>query len=144
MTSETAFKEALITVLGQALEAAGYTLEENPVQWSAGYFRFHRQTPDGITLQVAFQVLTHPDYPSRFRVSLRRARLQGKTPESAPAEITLARLLWDVFGVHVLPQADYWWEYRGSRTLGDALIESGKLLIGYGLPWLDGTLAPDS
>ena len=54
--------------------------------------------------------------------------------------ISLPRLVWDGFGVHVLPAADYWWPFADARALADGLLEAGKLLVGYGLPWLDGSL----
>ncbi len=133
MITPEAFRELLLLVLGQMFNAAGYALRASPLHWSGGLFRFERHR-GGDVLRVEYQALLHDQAPSRFQVTL--ARLPGGTP------ITLPRLLWDDFGVCVLPEADHWWPFRDVADLSDGLLESGKLLAGYGLPWLDGSLLP--
>lgn len=145
MTPQEHFQEMLLRVVGQALSAAGYALEENPVHWSGGLFRFQKRQA-GLALMVEYQVLTYVDGPARFRAALaRRAYPQAEGGAAlAATRITLSRLLWDVFRVHVLPAADHWWTFADVQALSDGLLESGKLLVGYGLPWLDGSLVPTS
>lgn len=134
MITPEAFRELLLLVLGQMFHAAGYALEPSPLHWSDGLFRFERRRADDTVLRVEYQALLHAQAASRFQVTLIRL------PEGAP--ITLPRLLWDSFGVHVLPEADHWWPFRDVADLSDGLLESGKLLAGYGLPWLDKSLLP--
>ena len=141
-TPQEEFREALLAVLGLPLGAAGYALAELPVQWEGGLFRFRCRHDETLDRWVAYQLLAHPGYPSRFQVILRRAALPGRVPTLEPVEITLPGLLWEGYGVRVLPAPDHWWAFSDQRTLGDGLLESGKLLVGYGLPWLDGSLVP--
>ncbi len=136
------FQQVLLTALGPVLQAAGYSLDEVPVQWSGGLFRFRRRYDETLDLAVAFQLLAHPECPARFQVILARVSRTLAQPALSPASMTLSRLLWDAFQVRVLPEADHWWVYRAVPDLGSALLEAGKLLAGYGLPWLDGTLVP--
>lgn len=133
------FRETLLIVIGQPLQAAGYVAVENQMQWQAGLFRFRRRIDDG-SLLVDYQLLLHAETLPRYHVRLARKTTGVQMPS---ADITLARLLWDVFAVRVLPAPDHWWQVHGLRSLGDGLLESGKLLVAYGLPWLDGTLTPD-
>lgn len=135
MNAVEPFRQALLTVQGQALEAAGYCLQANPLQWNAGLLRFVRATPQHLLI-VDYQLLVHPAHPARFQPRLAR--------DPGTDAISLPRLVWDVFGVHVLPDADYWWRYEDASALAEALLEAGKLLVGYGLPWLDGSLQPRS
>lgn len=68
-------------------------------------------------------------------------------PPDAPlssAERALSRLVVEDFGVAILPSADHWWAFSGTEQLGRALAEAGHLIVGYGLPWLAGELAPPS
>lgn len=135
-----AIRDLLVTVVGGALQAAGYALDHAPAQWISGLYRFRRSLDETMQLIVDVQVLAHPEYPSRLQVTLARAALPGKMPPLGVRKISLPRLVWDVFQVHVLPVSDYWWEFRTQRDLADVLLEAGKLLVGYGLPWLDGSL----
>lgn len=145
MTPQEHFQEMLLYVVGQALSAAGYVLEDNPIHWSGGLFRFQKQQA-GLTLVIEYQMLSYEDGPARFRVALaRRADPQAEADSAlAATRITLSRLLWDIFKVRVLPAADHWWTFADVQALSDGLVESGRLLVGYGLPWLDGSLVPAS
>lgn len=132
------FRLLLLTVLGQALEAAGYRLEEDPVSEAAGRFRFLPADHADAERRIEFQLLAGvasewaPRMPSRFRVTL---LLQG-------AERALAALVVRDFGVEILPSADHWWRWQDSAELGAALAEAGHLLVGFGIPWLNGDLDP--
>src|SRR4051812_34013540 len=88
------FRLLLLTVVGQAFAAAGYTLEERPTQWSGGLFRFTKpldfpsispslytergQGGEVLTAFIEYQLLAYTDTtwasrnPSRFRVTLTR------------------------------------------------------------------------
>jgi hypothetical protein len=135
------FRRMLKTVLGQALEAAGFRLDMTPIQWNAGLFRY-RNDAEAAMLLVDFQLLVHPEHPSRFQVILQRVPHEGTASGLQPAKVTLPLLLWREFGVRVLPSPDHWWRFYLQSELVNALMESGKLLVGYGLPWLDGSLVP--
>jgi len=134
MITPEAFRELLLLVLGQMFHAAGYALESSPIHWSGGLFRFERRRESDSIRRVEYQALLHAQTASRFQVTL--------TPLPGGTSITLPRLLWDSFGVRVLPEADHWWSFCDVADLSDGLLESGKLLAGYGLPWLDGSLVP--
>lgn len=154
MTSDPAqaqFRRLLLTVAGQAFGAAGYTLEENPLQQSGGLYRFRAALTGGLAGFVEFQALIYaqteyaPPQPSRFCVTLTRTEQPSPAlPSAHPrfARRELAALVVTDFGVAVLPSADYWWMYRDAGELGRALNEAGQLTIGFGFPWLAGDLTP--
>lgn len=145
------FRTLLLTVMGQALHAAGYTMEEQPLKWAAGQYRFKKALDNELTAYLEFQVLVYTDTeyaartPSRFRVTLIRSDAPGGKASHHPryAQRTLSGLVVEDFGVAILPSADYWWTFHNTDTLGKALAEAGHLIVGYGLPWLAGNLTPD-
>lgn len=145
------FKTLLLTVVGQAFTAAGYTLVNQPIQWAGGQFRFHKPLENGLTAIIEFQLLVYADnmwvsgQPSRFRVVLTRTD-QPNHRHSNHAQYVqrdLSTLVVDDFGVAILPSADYWWSFHDTDTLGKALAEAGHLIIGYAMPYLAGDLTPD-
>lgn len=145
------FRMVLITVVGQAFGAAGYTLEERPLHWSSGLYRFVKPLPDDLYGFIEFQMLNVVDtqwsagVPSRFRVTLIRTDQSNPatlSPHPRSARRTLSALVVEDFGVAILPTADYWWTFRDTETLGKALAEAGHLIVGYGMPWLSGDLQP--
>ncbi len=146
------FRSLLLTVAGEAFDAAGYTLEERPHQWMGGKFRFRRQLPEGLFAFIEFQALVYADsmwssgMPSRFRVTLIRSDRSDAQPSQHPAYISrsLSALVVEDFGVAILPDTDHWWTFKTTDQLGHALAEAGHLIIGYGLPWLSGYLQPPS
>lgn len=135
-TPQDYFRMILLTVVGQAFAAAGYQLQERPVQWAGGLFRFVKRLDDADAM-IEFQLLAYADMPSRFQVIL--ARTKGNRPA---VRRTLAALVYDDFGVPILPAADHWWTYVDVNQLGRALGEAGSLAIAYGMPWLSGELIP--
>lgn len=144
------FRTILMTVVGQAFEAAGYHLKQAPLQWAGGKYRFTKTFDDGLYGLIDFQVLVYADnmwssgMPSRFRVQLTRSDdHNGKaTSHDQYATRTLSQLVVEDFGVTILPSADHWWTYRDTDTLGKGLAEAGHLVVGYGMPWLSGDLMP--
>lgn len=143
-----AFRQAVQTVAGQLLAGAGYQLLEEPLRWSGGQVRFQRDHAVGARLVVAYQLLAHPDQPGQFQITLARLAVAQEGAPTAPAtglalgERSLSSLLWHDFGLRLLSGPEHWWRFHDQRALGDGLLESGKLLAGYGLPWLDGSLVP--
>lgn len=137
------FGTLLQTVVGQAFAAAGYQLEQAPLQSAGGRFRYVKDFAGGARGIIDFQVLVYSDTmwssgaPSRFRVQLTRAAERGDAVVRS-----LSQLVVDDFGVNILPSADHWWSYRDTDSLGKALAEAGHLIVGYGLPWLAGELSP--
>lgn len=147
--SQEYFRTLLLTVVGQAFAAADYQLEENPMQWAGGRFRFRKGFGQGLYGFIEFQLLTYTDtewssgMPSRFRVTLiRNDQPTANTPGSQTMQRTLSALVVEDFGVAILPAADYWWSFRTTEDLGQALAEAGHLIVGYGMPWLAGDLTP--
>ncbi|NWG17079.1 MAG: hypothetical protein HXY41_10625 [Chloroflexi bacterium] len=146
------FRFVLLTVVGQAFEAAGYRLDENPVQWAGGLFRFSKPLENGLYGFIEFQLLNYTDTPwasgnpSRFRVILTRS--DRPSPAASPSPLYARRpldaLVVQDFGVAILPSADHWWTFRSTQQLGSALAEAGHLVVGYGIPWLAGDLLPPS
>jgi hypothetical protein len=133
MSRQDHFREILLTVVGQAFTAAGYTLQERPIHWAGGRFRFINAAGHIIECQLLAYVDTEwsAGMPSRFRVTLR--------PADAP-DRDLSALVVEDFGVSILPSAAHWWTFRTVEELGQALAEAGHLVIGYGIPWLAGEL----
>jgi hypothetical protein len=132
-------------VVGQALTALGYTLQSNPTHQARGLFRYSKTFEDGISTYVEFQMLYYQGGPSRFRVNLLRntgpdARALSDYGEKV--DTTLGKLIWDDFGVRQLTSPDHWWTFRDHNELAYAIAEAGKLLIGFGIPWLERTLSP--
>ncbi|MBZ0296110.1 MAG: hypothetical protein K8L99_26355 [Anaerolineae bacterium] len=145
------FRTILLTVVGQAFAAAGYELEQQPVKWAGGLFRFAKALDNSLYGFIVFQVLSFSDnewasgVPSRFRVSLVRSDLSDASRTSTHpqyARQTLSELVVNDFGVAILPDADHWWQFRTTEELGQALAEAGHLAVGYGMPWLAGDLVP--
>jgi hypothetical protein len=134
-------------VAGQALTALGYTLQSNPTHQARGLFRYSKTLEGGISAYVEFQVLHYQvGGPSRFRVNLlRNTGIDARAPSDYGEKIdtTLAKLVWDEFGVRQLAGPDHWWTFRDPNELGYAIAEAGKLLIGFGIPWLEGELSTD-
>jgi hypothetical protein len=147
------FRLILFTVVGQAFGAAGYVLEDRPLRWSQGIYRFATTFHNGLYGFIDYQLLSYADtmyaarQPSRFRVTLTRTNQPApQTPTTHPAyaQRTISALVVEDFGVAILPDADYWWTFANTTELGAALAEAGHLVIGYGLPWLAGELTPPS
>jgi hypothetical protein len=139
----------LVTVVGQAFTAAGYTLQEHPITWAGGRFRFSKLLSNGMYGFIEFQLLAYADsewslgQPSRFRVTLiRNDSPNGSTWKEHHESCTLSSLVVLTFGVAILPSADHWWTYSDTESLGRALAEAGHLIVGYGIPWLAGDLMP--
>lgn len=137
--SQDQFRSILLTVVGQAFRAAGYELDETPIQWAGGQYRFVKPMDDETVTTIEFQALIYQDTewasgnPSRFRVTLGRGD-GGRRDLSA--------LVVEDFGVAILPSGRHWWSYQTLSELGQALAEAGHLIVGYGLPWLSGDLTP--
>jgi hypothetical protein len=144
------FRLILVTVVGQAFSAAGYMLEERPMQWAGGLFRYSKPLPNGLYAFIEFQLLAYVDsewsagQPSRFRVTLIRSDSPAVAPSTHALYMrrTLSALVVQDFGVAILPAADHWWTFRDTESLGHTLAEAGHLAVGYGMPWLAGELAP--
>lgn len=145
------FQTLLHTVMGQALNAAGYHLLEEPMKHIGGRFRYAKPLASGLTAYIEFQVLVYNDnewvagQPSRFTVNLYRSDKAGGRKSNHPeyANRSLSALVVDDFGVDILPSANHWWQFRDTDSLGNALAEAGHLIIGYGIQWLAGELTPD-
>ncbi len=149
------FQSILVTVVGGAYTAAGYTLEENPLQWAGGRFRFYKRLTDGAYADlyafIEYQLLAYVDsewasgMPSRFRVALIRSddiNAGIKSDHPAYARRDLSALVVEDFAVPILPSTAHWWVFRTVDEVGKALAEAGHLSIGYGIPWLAGDLHP--
>lgn len=147
------FRMMLITVVGQAFEAAGYHMESSPMKQSGGLFRFQKSLDNDLNGFIEFQLLYLPqsewsgNIQSRFRVSLIRTdkpTAQARSEHAQYARVSLSQLIVQDFGVNILPNPEYWWSFSNTDELGKALAESGHLVIGYGMPWLSGDLVPPS
>lgn len=147
-TPQALFQQMLETVTGQAFAAAGYTLQDNALHQSRGLFRYAKALPGGMTAYIEFQLLHYQQGgPSRFRVNLLRSAGADARAGSADSktETTLARLLWDAFGVEQLGSPDHWWLFRNTYELGHSIAEAGKFMFAFAVPWLEGELdgSPD-
>jgi hypothetical protein len=142
------FRLILLTVVGQAFEAAGYTLDQKPVQWANGLFRFSKTLDDELHAFIEFQYLYYAEGdPSRFNVTLTRSDKPNARAASDHPKFTrktLSELVVSDFGVKILPSSDHWWTHNNTDELGKALGEAGSLAVGYGMPWLSGDLEPPS
>ncbi len=143
-SAQDQFQMVLMTVVGQAFTAAGYKLQESPMLWSMGLFRFSTTLPQGLYGFLDWHHLPYPEgQPSRFKVIISRSDLADPTRHSQHVGY-LRRDLSDLvvrgFGVAILPSADYWWTYQNITELGRTLGEAGSLTIGYALPYLSDDL----
>lgn len=152
-TPQDYFRLLLLTVVGQAFEAAGYQLESRPIHWAGGLFRFVKPLEDGLRAFIEFQLLASSNtlwssgMPSRFQVVLTRTDQPTSTLSSQHplfARRSLSALVVQDFDVAILPDADYWWTFKTTNELGKALAEAGHLVIGFGMPWLTDNLVPPS
>jgi len=153
MSEQSYFQSILVTVVGQAFSAAGYALEETPVQWAGGRFRFFKHLDNDLYGFIEFQMLSYVDsewasgMPSRVRVTLIRTDKLNpsvNSPHPQFARRDLSDLVVEDFGVPILPSSGYWWTFKNTDKLGKALAEAGHLVIGYGIPWLEGQLDPSN
>ncbi len=135
----TAFRTMLEQVIGQPFSAAGFRLQDNVMHHLRGLFRYEKALAEGLWISVAFQMLPYADGLGRFQVALRRS-----TADAVLQEISLARLLWEGFQVGQLGSPEHWWQFRTPHELAHALVEAGKLIFAFGVPYLEGSLAPDS
>ncbi|MEM6282401.1 MAG: hypothetical protein AAF787_09440 [Chloroflexota bacterium] len=152
-TATDHFRTILATVVGQAFEAAGYTMEDSPVKQAGGLFRYRATYENGLYGFIEFQFLYLPttewsgNIKSRFRVSLVRTdqpNAQARSQHPDFARKTLSELVVNDFGVPILPSPNHWWHFNNTDELGRALAEAGHLAIGYGMPWLSGDLKASS
>jgi hypothetical protein len=146
-TPQTIFGETLQRTLGQAMTASGYALQPVAMHQARGLFRYDKRLDNDVTAYAEFQLLYYTSGgPSRFRVNLLRntgAQARARTNYADRVDTTLSQVVWDIFGVRQLDAPEHWWVFRDMRELGAALVEASKLLIGFGLPWLEGTLKPE-
>jgi hypothetical protein len=139
-----AFKETLETVAGQALDAAGYQLEADPMQLGRGMVRYVKPLPElgeDIYGFIEWQLLAF-EQSSFYRFRIQLLRNQGKsarTPTGHPlqTECTLAWVIWHVYQARILPSDDEWWSFRYEDELPQLIANAGRLLFGYGVPWLE-------
>ena len=147
------FRVILMNVVGQAYNAAGYTLEDQPLKWAGGQYRFKKALGDDLYGFIEYQLLAYVDtewsagMPSRFKVIVTRT---DKSDPSQPSDHKdyvrkdLSVLIVDDFNVAILPSANHWWGFKTTDELGKTLAEAGHLVVGYGIPWLAGELEPPS
>lgn len=130
------FKEMVLTITGQAFDAAGYVLDSDELAQARGLVRFGKPLPElgeQALARVGWQLLAFEQSPfARFRINLSRLNTHQKDVER-----TLSDVIWNEYEARVLPSAEYWWEFRSSDELPHALSHAGKLLFGYGIPWLE-------
>lgn len=140
------FRLILMTVVGQAFTAAGYALEDSPTMWAGGLYRFRKALGSPLSACIEFQYLYYIEgRPSLFRVHLIRTDQPNPNAHSSHPQYArklLSALVVNDFGVAILPSADHWWSCRDVTEMGRALGEAGSLAIGYGMPWLEGSLTP--
>jgi hypothetical protein len=138
------FKDTLLKVAGQALQAAGLELEDNDMQQARGLIRFRKPLPElgeNIYGFVEWQLLAFAQSPlARFQINLMRN--QGGDARTINdyeyrEERTLAWIIRHAYQSQVVPSDDHWWEFRDSNELAYAIAEAGRLLFGYGMPYLE-------
>ncbi|NJL95965.1 MAG: hypothetical protein HC915_20650 [Anaerolineae bacterium] len=138
------FLPTLRHVLGQPLDAAGYALQAVPSYLARGLFRHQKALAAEQFAFLEFQVLDYPQQGwTRMQVSLLKNSLadaRAATPHQV--EVSLARLLWETFDLHLLPGPDHWWTFRNVAEGGQVLAEAGQWLFAYGVPWLEDRLQP--
>jgi hypothetical protein len=138
MTPPETFLAVVQHVLGQTFQAGGYELESDPMRQGRGLFRWGKPLAEGRYAYIEFQLLHHPDL-SRFGVKLIQSdQANAATPSPQRHEMALPVLVWEHFGVQLLPSLDHWWAYRQPQDLAQSVLEAGQLLFGYGVPWLEG------
>jgi hypothetical protein len=138
------FQETLLKIAGQAFNAAAYQLENNLTHHGRGLIRFQKLLPtlgNDIYGFIEWQLLIFEQSPwTRFRVNLLRnqgTEARALTPYEHRSEHSLSYIMWEVFQARVLPDADYWWGFRDGNELPYLIAEAGKLVFGYGIPWLE-------
>lgn len=138
------FKSAVKTVVGQALEAADYMLEDHALQQARGLIRYRKNLSalgDDIYGFVEWQLLAFEQSPvARFQINLLRNKgidARAITDYAKREEQTLPWVIWHIYEAKVVPHDEVWWDFRDQVELGQALNSAGRLLFGYGIPWLE-------
>ncbi len=138
------FGKVVEKVVGQALAAANYRLQDHDLFVKRGLFRYRKDLAERLSVYLEFQFLFYQGGPSRFRINLLRSHgTDARSSDADGDEITLSKLIWDEFGVHQLSGPEHWWAFTSQTDLGEAILEAGKLTFGFGIPWLEGRLKPD-
>lgn len=139
-TPSEIFHEILRHVLGQTLNAAQYELEDLPMHHARGLFRYRKQLAENRFIFIEFQTLYHPQSElSRLRINLiRNSTVDSGQASPERVEQTLPAIIWHEYGVQILPSDDHWWMYKHQQDLAYTLLDAGKLLFGYGVPWIEG------
>ncbi len=138
------FKEMLVTIVGQPLDAAGYIMEDDILQQARGMIHFQKRLLDqeaDVYGFIEWQLLAFEQSPAaRFQVILLRNHgtdARAITSYVHRAEYSLPWVIWHVFDARILPSDDVWWDFRDENELAHALSHAGRLLFGYGVPWLE-------
>ncbi|MBI5929441.1 MAG: hypothetical protein HY862_09040 [Chloroflexi bacterium] len=138
------FKDTLLKVIGQAMTAANLQLEDNEIQQARGLIRFYKLLPtlgEDIYGFVEWQLLAFEQSPlARFNVTLLRNQgldARAITEYAHREECSLAWIIRHAYQSEVVPTDDHWWTFRDGTELANALVDAGKLLFGYGMPYLE-------
>ena len=141
MTPSDGFLSVLQHVMGQALDAAQYRLEDQPMQQARGLYRYSKHLESDLFVFIEFQTLYHPQSElSRFRINLLKNDQPYARAGNMQIEHDLAYVIWHEYESRVLPADMHWWTYKFANDLAPQLIEAGKLLFAYGVPWLEGSM----
>ncbi|PJF40886.1 MAG: hypothetical protein CUN55_12255 [Phototrophicales bacterium] len=138
------FMQMILTIVGQALNAAGYNLEQDQLQQQRGLVRFQKPLEnlgEDVYGFVEWQLLAFRQSPvSRFQITLLRNQgriARAKTLYEHQDEKTLSWVMWHVFDAKLLPNDDAWWEFQDVSQQTHAIATAGRALFGYGIPWLE-------
>jgi len=136
------FHDVITHVMGSAFDAAHYHLENAPLQQQRGLYRYVKHHDHGYCF-IEFQSLYHDQSElTRMRVNLIKSPLQAARQAHPDREAyTLPYVIWHLYGAEgVLPTEEYWWVYKDDHDLAYQLVDAGKLLFAYGVPWLEDTM----
>lgn len=140
MSAAGLFGEVLAHVLGQPLAAGAYVLEENPLQTGRGLFRYGKRRENGLYAFIEFQSLYNEQNDlAHFRILLvRNDQPAAHQPTPYYEAYDLAYVIYHEFGAQrVLGEDSHWWRYKTAADLAPQLLEGGRLLFAYGVPWLE-------
>jgi len=118
------------------LPEMGYTLNEDSLLRGHSV-AYEKQIYPGIICAISFQLKQYFNPPNKeFKVNLGRTQ-EAKGERYRPLIITLRNLMTYYYKERISPPEQFFWQFTDSDELAENLKRTEKLVIDYGIRWLE-------
>jgi hypothetical protein len=135
------FKQIVLQNI-ERLNESGYHYEERGIP---DVVYLAKPLVSGVHCRIGFQLKWHFFSPvQRFNVWLYRTRTKDFPEENVsflPLVINLRNLMGSVYQIQVFAPGQFFWEFTDEQSLAKQISSVEKLLLDYGIRWLED---PDS